>query len=165
MMKLFLSVFAALTFLFAANGAAHTVKTRSNAAVEFQRYDSGYFEKNNSGLKGRKSYLAITDQKRFDKVFGVAATMGPNNFLPPDTFKTKIIIAAIKRGALCEYSDVKVAAKNGILQVSYTAKDQEPGSATFRSPLILAVDKGKYKEVLFMENGKRAGTARIRRNI
>jgi len=63
-------------------------------------------------------------------VFGAAATMGPNSFLPPDAFKTKIIIAAIKRGSLRRYGDVRVAAKNGILIVSYKAKDDPPGIAT-----------------------------------
>ena len=44
---------------------------------------SGYFEKNNSGLKGEASYLAIADRQTFDKVFGVAFTMGKKpNVLP-----------------------------------------------------------------------------------
>jgi hypothetical protein len=31
----------------------------------------GYFEKNNSGLKGEASYLAITDRETFDERFGI----------------------------------------------------------------------------------------------
>ena len=36
-------------------------------------------------------------------------------------------------------------------------------SASFSSPLIVAVDKGKYREVVFMENGQRAGSVRLKK--
>src|SRR3954462_8566219 len=68
--------------------------------VDFQRYESGYFEKNNSGLEGEKSYLVLTDKEEFDKVFGPAPRAGQNNFLAPDTFESKIIVATIKRGSM-----------------------------------------------------------------
>jgi hypothetical protein len=130
------------------------------ASVNFEQFHS-YFEKNNSGLKGDRSYLALTSQKQFDKVFGPAATMGTNSFLPPDAFKSKVIVATIKRGALRKYDNVKATEERGTLFVWYDANDDQPGSATYNSPLILAIDKGKYKEVVFMENGKKAGTARL----
>jgi inhibitor of cysteine peptidase len=142
---------------------ANANKTASAAApVNFQQFTS-YFEKNNSGLKGDRSFLVLTSQNQFDKVFGPAATMGPNSFLPSDVFKSKVVVAAIKRGALRKYDNVKATGERGTLFIWYDAKDEEPGSATFSSPLILAVDKGKYKQVVFMENGKRAGTARLKR--
>ena len=130
--------------------------------LDFQRYDSSYFEKNNSGLEGEKSYLVLTDQEQFDKVFGPAARMGKNTFLPRDTFESKIIVATIKRGSMRRYSDVTVTEDDGVLMVTYTAKDDKPGSATYRVPLILAVDKGEYDEVVFMENGERAGAVKLR---
>ena len=134
---------------------------RNKAAVAFEQYTS-YFEKNNSGLPGDTSYLAFTKEQNFDKVFGTAATMDSNSFLPPDAFKSKLVVAAIKRGNLRRYENVKVTQEKGKLYVWYDTKDDAPGSATFSSPLIIAVDKGKYKEVVFMENGKQAGKARIK---
>ena len=50
-----------------------------------------------------------------------------------------------------------MTAKNGELYVWYKVKDQESSSATFASPLILAVDKNNYSQIIFMEDGKRAG--------
>jgi hypothetical protein len=129
---------------------------------DFRRYDSSYFEKNNSGLGGEKSYLVLTDREQFDKVFGPAAVMSGNTFLPRDTFESKIIVATIKRGSMRRYSDVTLTEKDGALMVSYTAEDEGPGSATYRVPLILAVDKGEYAEVVFIENGERAGAVKLR---
>src|SRR4051812_9253102 len=91
-------------------------------ALDFQHYDS-YFEKNNSGLEGEKSYLVLTDREQFDKVFGPAPRAGKNSFLPHDAFETKIIVATIKRGSMRRYSDVTVTENNGVLTVSYTARD------------------------------------------
>jgi hypothetical protein len=145
---------------FAQTSGGKTAK--SETEVNFQKFDS-YFEKNNSGLKGDKSYLALASQKQFDKVFGSAATMEQNSFMPTDAFKTKLVVAAIKRGSLRRYEDVKVTAKNGKLIVWYNASDDAPSSATFSSPLILAVDKGKYKEVVFMENGNQVGSAKLKK--
>ncbi len=88
--------------------------------------------------------------------------MGANAFLPPGAFETKIVIAAIKRGTMRRYSDVSVTEENGVLLVSYTATDDKPGSATYRVPLILAVEKGEYSGVVFMENGERVGVVCLR---
>ena len=164
-MKQFLFVIAMAAFLFVVDGAAQTAKNGKNVAVEFQKYDS-YFVKNNAGLTGEKSYLALANQTSFDKVFGAAATMGQNNFLPTDAFKTKIIVAVIKNGGgLRRYADVKVTAEKGKLIVWYDTKDDAPGSATYSSLLILGIDKGKYKEVVFMENGKKAGTVKLKKIV
>jgi hypothetical protein len=46
-----------------------------------------------------------------------------------------------------------------MIYVWYKIKDAQQNSATFASPLILAVDKGQYSEVIFMENGTRVGAA------
>ena len=147
-----------ILFALAACGYAQTAA----APVKFQRFGS-YFEKNNSNLKGETSFLAFTTQQQFDKVFGTAATMGKNDFMPPDVFKSKIVVAAIKRGALRTYEDVKITSEKGKLYVSYNVNDDAPGSATFSSPLIVAVPKGKYKEIVFVENGKQTGTGRVQK--
>ena len=162
-MKQVLYIFAAITLIFVAESRAQTMKAGENTSpVEFQQYDS-YFEKNNSGLKGKTSYLVIANQEQFDKVFGPAPTAEQNNFLPPDVFKSKIVFATIKRGSMRHYNDVKVTTGNGKIFIWYTAKDDAPNSATFSTPLILAIDKGKYNEVVFMENAKRVRTAKLKK--
>jgi hypothetical protein len=133
------------------------------AAVDYHQYRS-YFEKNNSGLKGRASYLVLVNQREFDKTFGAAATATDNDFLPEGIFKTRLVIAAIRRGnSISEYTVKQITSSRGKLFVWYDAVDRAQESATYSSPLILAVDKGKYKEVVFMENGKRAATIRLKK--
>jgi hypothetical protein len=158
-MKRIFYLLTVTTLLFAAQASARG--GGEERALEFQRHNS-YFEKNNSGLTGEKSYLVLTDQQQFDRVFGPAATMGANAFLPRDAFANKIVVAAIKRGAMRRYSDVSVTEENGVLLVSYTATDDKPGSATFKVPLILSVEKGEYSGVIFMENGERVGVVCLR---
>lgn len=154
-MKRIYVLVAATTLLFAAH-----VPVRGGGeerALKFQRHDSSYFEKNNSGLQGAKSYLVLTDQPQFDRVFGAAARMGANAFLPRGAFDNRIVVASIKRGTMRRYSDVAVTEENGVLLVSYTATDAAPGGATYRVPLILSVELGAYNGVIFMENGERVG--------
>jgi hypothetical protein len=125
---------------------------------------SGYFEKNNSGLKGDTSYLAFTDQEGYDKTFGTAVVMGKKQtFLPKDAFDNKIVVAVIKRGdAISQYDVEKVTADEGKLYVQYKAMPKGGGgTAKYASPLIVSVDKGKYNEVEFIENGKKVGSAKI----
>jgi hypothetical protein len=143
---------AAITIiLVGAQGLAS--QRRSEQQVNFQRYDS-YFEGNDSGLKGKTSYLVFTSQTEFDRVFHPAATMGQNNFLPEKTFDTKLVMATISRGNfLRKYDIAKVVAKKRTILVWYTFKDTQERSARFNSPLILAVDKDNYSQIVFVENG------------
>lgn len=130
--------------------------------LAFQRYES-YFEKNDSGLKGRTSYLVFTTQEQFDRIFHPATTMGQNNFLLENVFNSSIVIATIKRGrSLRWYKPSRITAENSVLYVWYTAWNSAPsGTATFNSPLILTVDKHNYSRVVFMENGKRVAVVSI----
>ena len=141
---------------------AHSL-IKQQAAVDYHQYQS-YFEKNNSHLKGRVSYLAITDQAQFDRIFGAAATGAGNDFLPEEAFKTRLVVAAIKRGnSIREYKIKQVVSSKGKLYVWYDTEDRAQDSASYSSPLIVAVDKGNYREVVFMENGKRAGSVRLKK--
>lgn len=137
---------------------------KAPVTVDF-RQAGGYFEKNDSGLKGDRSYLAFVSQQQFDKVFGAAATMdtGESDFLSDDEFKSKFVVAVIKRGARRSYNNVKVTTEKGKLYVWYDAEDRQPDGAVFSTPLIVSLDKGKYKEVVFMENGKKSGTVRVKK--
>jgi hypothetical protein len=124
---------------------------------------TGYFEKNNSGLKGDSSYLAVGTQAQFDKIFGVAFVVGAKqNFLPKGAFESKQVAAVIKRGkALWKYTVENVSAEEGTLYVSYKAMSEDGGGARFASPLIVSVQRGPYTQVVFIENGKQAGKAEL----
>jgi len=61
---------------------------------------SGYFVSNKFEPDAAESFLVITNQGQFDKVFGVAMVMGDKSHrLPKDAFKSNTVLAAIKRGA------------------------------------------------------------------
>jgi hypothetical protein len=121
---------------------------------------SGYFESNKSGLKGDASYLYFTDKKGFDNIFGVAFVMGKKpNVLPKDVFDKFMVIAVIKRGnAIWTYDLEKVTNDDGTLYVQYRTKSKDGGTAKFASPMIVSVEKGKYKKIVFLENGKQVET-------
>jgi hypothetical protein len=130
--------------------------------VEFTLHD-GYFESNKSGLEGESSFLAFTDDDGFKKIFGVAVVMGKKpKFLPKDAFEKKIAVAVIHRGnKLYNYKVQKVTGDEKTLYVVYTTKTEDGGGANFHSPMIVSVDKGKYTSVVFIEDGKKAGTAEV----
>ncbi len=130
-------------------------------SVPFERCTS-YFERNDSGLTGESSYLAFVSQAQFDRIFGPAAVMGKNSFLPKDAFAGKIVVAAVHRGNyLTSYDSIAVASQGDTLSIRYTVKKGDPGSAAFRSPLILAVAAAHFTKVVFVENGKPAGSAAV----
>jgi hypothetical protein len=134
--------------------------------VDAKVYTKPYFEKNNSGLTGEASFLAIADQKGFDTVFGVGFVMGKKpDLLPKDAFDKKLVLAVIKRGNMVfEYKDVAVTKTDNVLYVAYTANGKGAGgTAKFASPLIVEIPKGDYKSVVFFENGKKAGMAEIKK--
>lgn len=123
---------------------------------------SGYFEKNNSGLKGTSSFLLISDAKTFDQVFGTAFVVGKKpSVLPENAFESKSVLAVIKRGGeVWSYEVESVKAHDSALTVRYKATAKDGGGATFASPLIISLPKGSYRSVTFVENGKEAGKVR-----
>ena len=134
--------------------AAHTV------------YDA-YFEKNNAGLKGDASFLALTDKDGFAKVFAARPPlMGGKKptLLPDGAFDKQFVAAVVKRGpAITTYTveAVKLDA-DGTVYVQYKAEAGAAGTATFASPLIVSVPKEKAKKVVFIENGKTVGSADVK---
>jgi len=153
-----------LSVLLAAGVVLPAARTPLDGAnVEFKTYAAPYFEKNNSGLKGEASFLALPDKESFDKVFGIGFVMGKKPpVLKDDDFDKKLVVAVIKRGnAPVKYKVDSVMAAGDGLRVIYTSKAGEPGTAKYASPLIVAVDKCKYKSVTFIENAKKVGTAEI----
>ncbi len=122
---------------------------------------SGYFERNDSGLKGASSCLAIRDRAVFDRTFGVAFTQGKKpNVLPANAFDSRMVAGLIKRGdRVWEYRVEGVTADEGTLSVQYQATPRDGGGATFASPLIVSVPSGPYRTVRFIENGREIGKA------
>jgi hypothetical protein len=140
--------------------AAYAAEDPKGKEVGFEPH-KGYFESNKSGLKGDVSFLAISDAKTFDGIFGKARTMGPKpNYLADNAFETKCVLATIQRGMkTVEYKVDKVTADGDTVYIAYSTTSKESKSATFHSPLIVSLDKGKFKTVVFIENGKKVGTA------
>jgi hypothetical protein len=157
---------AALTLSLVSIGTALCADDKVEAKgekVEYTRHDE--FVKNTYEVKGDSAYVAVADRDNFDKIFGIGRVLGgKQNFVPKDAFEKKIVVAAIKKGnAITEYKVEKVTADGDTLYVQYTAepKGSATGTATFVSPLIVSVDKGKITKVIFIENGKKADTVDV----
>jgi len=70
------------------------------------------------------------------------------------------VIATIQRGnKMVTYKVGQVTNDEGVLYIAYTTTTKEATTATFNSPLIVSIDKASTKSVVFIENGKKAGTA------
>jgi hypothetical protein len=127
---------------------------------------TGHFEKNTSGLKGDASFLLYKDAAEFEKVFGTVPPAGlgagrKSNPVTKEVLDKMMVVAVIKRGkAITTYTEVSATADGETLTVKYTAETGAPGTATFASPLVVAVPKGKITKVVFVENGKEVGTAK-----
>lgn len=128
---------------------------------------TGHFEKNTSGLKDEPSLLILTDDAAFGKVFGTVPPAGlgggarKNNPVTKEVFEKNVVVAVIKRGkAITTYTEVSTKADGETLTVSFKSEAGKEGTATFASPLIVAVPKGKITKVVFVENGKEIGSAK-----
>lgn len=147
---------ASLLFLVIVGSLAQATQAAEQARLRFDRY-SGYFVSNKFEPNATESFLVISDQKRFDEVFGVAFVMGDKSHrLPKDAFDSLTVLAAIKRGkAIWDYKVESVTEVKGVVEFRYTATEKKSDSATFASPLIVSITKGDYTAIRFAENGKR----------
>jgi hypothetical protein len=129
----------ALLLTLAAAGLADEAKGKP---VEFKAYTKPYFEKNSSGLKGEASFLAITNQAGFDKVFGVGFVMGPKpDVLAKDAFDKQLVVATIKRGgSITTYTVEKVTADGDTLYVQYKSESKDGCGARYGSTLQADTD-------------------------
>lgn len=151
---------------------AQKSRTATERKVAFQSFaEANYFERNDSNLKGNSSYLVFANAETFERIFSPAATSGDNLFMPDNVFDSKLVIAMIKRGeSIYKYDLKKVTAKNKKLYVWYDAAPKNPaavektrddGSYSYATSCFLTVDKSSYTDVIFMENGKKAGSVSI----
>jgi hypothetical protein len=128
---------------------------------------TGYFEKNNSGMKGDASFVNLLTMKEFDGVFqAVPPLMGGKRpvLLPADHFDKNFVAVVIKRGpAITTYTVEKVTRDaDGNVYVQYKAETGPAGTAMFASPLIVGVPKEKAKKVIYIENGKTVSTLEVK---
>jgi hypothetical protein len=125
-----------------------------------------YFESNKSGLKGDSSFLVISDAKKFNEVLRPLPPVGKRRtvMVPKDAFEKSLVLVVIKRGKEAfGYTVEKAEAKGDTLRLYYKSAGMGVGggTATFASPLVVTVPKGKYKSVEFIENGKPSGSAKL----
>jgi hypothetical protein len=127
---------------------------------------TGYFEKNNSGLKGDASFIAFADKAGFDKTFAARPPlMGGKKpvLLPKDAFDKHFVAAVVKRGHSVTTYDVEKVTRDGdTLYVQYKATPGPASSAKFASPLIVGVPTEKVKRAVFIENGKAVGSSDVK---
>lgn len=123
--------------------------------LAFDTY-SGYFVSNKFEPKAAESFVVLTSQEQFDKVFGVAMVMGDKSHrLAKNAFASNLVLAAIKRGdRVWEFKVEGVTVKKDVVEVRYTPTSKKSDSATFACPMILSIPAGNYKAVEFVENGK-----------
>ncbi len=147
---LLLSVFA---------GQVVTVAAAESSRLTFDTY-SGYFVSNQFEPNAPASFLVITNQKQFDKVFGVAMVMGDKSHrLPENVFKSNLVLAAIRRGnAVWTFKVESVKIDDGVVELHYSAVSQKSDTATFACPLIVSIPRGPYKSFVFVENHKAVKT-------
>ena len=140
----------------------HVVLAGDAAKLPFDTY-SGYFVSNKFEPDAPASFVVINDQAKFDEVFGVAFVMRDKSHrLPKDAFKSSIVLAVIKRGsALCEYKVESVTLDQGVVQLRYVTTSKATPDTTFACPLIVSVPRGKYKAVVFIEDGKEVKTLKV----
>ncbi|MEN6458209.1 MAG: hypothetical protein ABFC63_04710 [Thermoguttaceae bacterium] len=115
---------------------------------------SGYFVSNRFEPDAAQSFLVSTNQKQFDKVFGLAVVMGDKSHrLPTDAFKSKMVLAVVKRAkAVWEFKVLGVTLDNGVVKLNYTTTSKKSESATFACPLVVSIPKGNYRAVEFVED-------------
>lgn len=136
----------------------------SSHAIGFDAYTKGYFVRNDSGLEGEVSFLALTSEAAFDAVFGFGALMGRQlDTLPPDAFDASIVVAVIHRGdAIWTYQVDGVDVHDHDLRVSYRAHQGEPSSSCrFTSPLIVRLPRHGNANVQLIENGEPVATLHL----
>lgn len=123
----------------------------------------GHFERNDSGLKGAKSFLVLDNLEKFESIFGVAALgLGPTrkqNFVANETFEERMVLAAIYRGTSePNISDINIRLENETLVIRYKLKPGRDAGFAMNVPLILSIPQQKYQKIEFYENGKLVST-------
>jgi hypothetical protein len=126
-----------------------------NQPLAFDTY-SGYFVSNKFEPGAAQSFVVVTNEEEFDRIFGAAVVMGDRSHrLPKGVFKENVVLTTIKRGkAVWTYRVECVTLDGGVVSLCYAAKSKASDTATFACPLIVSIPKGSYASVRFYENAK-----------
>jgi len=135
-----------------------------NDRIAFIQHE-GHFERNDSGLKGSKSFLAFDQLEKYEAVFGTAALgLGPTkkqNFVTPETFEERMILATIYRGrSEPTINNIEIRMEKGTIVVRYKLRPGRDAGFAMNVPLILSIPKTEYQKIEFYENDKLVGTVK-----
>jgi hypothetical protein len=135
-----------------------------NDRIAFIQHE-GHFERNDSGLKGNKSFLAFDQLEKYEAVFGTAALgLGPTkkqNFVTPETFDERMVLATIYRGTSePTISNISIRMEKGTIVVRYKLRPGRDAGFAMNVPLILSIPKTEYQKIEFYENDKLVGTVK-----
>jgi hypothetical protein len=133
--------------------------------VPFEIYAKGYFVKNTVKLPGDKAFLVLHDKKAYDEIFGIGFVMGAKPKLVDERlFEKNLVVTVIKSGnTLWKYEVEKVRVDKKQLIVEYKATGKEAAGAKYSVPLIVSAPRSEITEVIFIENGKEAGKAEVKK--
>jgi hypothetical protein len=145
--------------------ALPVVSQNKDAKVPFEVFAKGYFVKNTVKLEGNPAFLVLPDKNAFDNVFGFGRVMGAKPKLVEESvFEKNLIAVVVKAGnAVTTYEVEQVRRDKDKLVVQYKATAGNASTAQFRSSLIVSVPRAGVTEVVFLENGKEAGKAAVKK--
>ena len=143
------------------------------AKLEFKAYPNSYFVKNTAGVKDGTTVLVLAGKGDFDKVFQAVPPAGlgrpggaKKEFLPADKddYAKLLVVAVVTQGkAMTTYAVDGVEAMDGVVTVKYKFDSKGAGgTATFSSPLVVSVEKGKYSKVVFLDGDAKAGEVEVK---
>jgi hypothetical protein len=160
-MRCLLSVFGLVVFALVPVSSAE----KKSDKIAYEVYAKGYFVKNTVKLTDDKGFFVFTDKKGFDEIFGFGRVMGAKPKLVDDKlFEGSLVVTAVKSGStLWKYEIEGVRIEKKQLIVQYKATGKEAPGAKYTVPLIVAVPRGEYTEVVFIENGKEANKMAVKK--
>lgn len=124
--------------------------------INFDSHD-GHFVKNTFKAPEQGAFFIMTTFDEFDRVFGTGFVMKAKfKLVTKETFNAKNVLVVVRQvpNKIIEYTVGGIEADGDKLSVNYSTTIK---TVTFQanSALILSVPKGDYREVVFVENGKR----------
>jgi hypothetical protein len=120
----------------------------------------GHFVKNTFKAPQQGAFLVLANYDEFERVFGVGFVMKAKfKLVTRETFNTRTVVAVVRQvpNQIVEFAIGGAEAKGEQLLVNFTSTAK---AATFQanSAMILSVPRGDYKEIVFVENGKRVAS-------
>ncbi len=118
--------------------------------IEFSKLNN-FFVRNDVVLTSFENQFVINDKNEFDKMFGMARTMG--NTITPVDF-SKYFVAAIimdETGRETELNIQSVQEQNNDLYIKYTIERGPERSYTSIPFDAVKIERGNYKSIMFYE--------------